>query len=259
MTTKAKTTKNKAKTKSKKAVPAKRQPTYYDCGYPGAYSGRYSQTDKTVTNTTVQTRHILDALPGMIEASEHRGQRELVKSEVLPTRGLYQAPAKSDGEFSALPGCLGGKRLVEIFGIKIVGPVEGDDLFTHVELPAGWTKKSTDHYMYSDLVDERGRKRATIMYKAAFYDRDASVSFVRRYEATFAPPGDDWSAPEKRYHAVVKDGGKEIWRSEETFCEEASAKNDWKSGLDMAQRRACGWLKANKPDWESFTAYWDEE
>lgn len=96
-----------------------------------------------------------------IEAQEARGQRELVKSDVLPTEGLAEA-AKALG---LVPG----------------DTVAGDEMFTHVTLPEGWTKQRTDHSMWSDLVDDRGRVRASIFYKAAFYDRSASITAVRRF------------------------------------------------------------------------------
>jgi len=51
-----------------------------------------------------------------------------------------------------------------------------------VELPIGWKKRSTGHSMWNDLVDDKGRVRATFFYKAAFYDRDAFINFERRYD-----------------------------------------------------------------------------
>src|SRR6185436_8068032 len=42
-------------------------------------------------------------------------------------------------------------------------------------------KIATDHSMYTDLVDDKGRVRASIFYKAAFYDRKADISFKRRF------------------------------------------------------------------------------
>jgi hypothetical protein len=44
-----------------------------------------------------------------------------------------------------------------------------------VSLPPGWKVVPTDHSMWSDLVDAKGEKRASIFYKAAFYDRDAFI------------------------------------------------------------------------------------
>lgn len=109
-----------------------------------------------ITNTTKQDPlvHLLTTTePGGIEAQEARGQRELVNSEVLPAKGDWEQ--------------------LEALGVKRGEPVAGDRLFVHAELPAGWKKQATDHSLWSDLVDETGKKRASIFYKAAFYDRDA--------------------------------------------------------------------------------------
>jgi hypothetical protein len=93
---------------------------------------------------------------GSIEKQEADGQRDFVSSETLPTR--------IDAE---------SKQALEAAGVKFLGPVENDNLFQYVELPAGWQKKPTDHSMWSLLFDDKGVQRASIFYKAAFYDRDA--------------------------------------------------------------------------------------
>jgi hypothetical protein len=114
---------------------------------------------------------ILTGLPGGIEASEARGQRELVASEVLPT----DLGAFFDG------GRGSAKNLLESWGFTFGEPVEGDPLFQHATLPPGWKKEATDHSMWSRIVDEKGRERCAIFYKAAFYDRRASLSIRARY------------------------------------------------------------------------------
>ena len=90
---------------------------------------------------------------------EAHGQSELVVSEVLPTDG-------SDNECWAKMGVIFGE------------PVKGDPIFRQATLPKGWSKKRTGHSMWSDLVDEQGKKRAAIFYKAAFYDRSSFISPV---------------------------------------------------------------------------------
>lgn len=102
--------------------------------------------------------------PGGIEAMEKRGQEELVQSDVLPTERLGKH-----------------KWLLERWGFKIGAVVKDDPLFTEVTLPAGWTKKATDHGMWSKVVDEQGRERVSVFYKAAFYDRRAHVMVEPRY------------------------------------------------------------------------------
>ncbi len=56
---------------------------------------------------------------------------------------------------------------------------EADDLFVFAILPDGWKKQATDHDMHSELIDDKGVVRARIFYKAAFYDRSASITPVK--------------------------------------------------------------------------------
>ena len=111
-----------------------------------------------ITNTAKQPRSLLDGMPGAIEAQEAAGQRELVASEVLPVEMTDET-----------------RQALEAAGVVFGDVVEGDELFRHAELPAGWSRRPTEHAMWSELVDETGAVRASIFYKAAFYDRRAHV------------------------------------------------------------------------------------
>lgn len=95
---------------------------------------------------------------GGIEADEKNGQMQLAASSQLPMQGLTEA----------------AKNL----GIEVIGPSKGDSLFCDVRLPAGWKIVPTDHSMWSELQDEKDVKRASIFYKAAFYDRSAFITDV---------------------------------------------------------------------------------
>ncbi len=101
---------------------------------------------------------------GQVEKQEARGQKEFVASEQLPVEG-------SDDPY------------VLALGIEFGEPSSGDDLFREAKLPEGWTKRATEHSMWSEIVDETGEARASVFYKAAFYDRRA---FIR---AVPSPPG----------------------------------------------------------------------
>src|SRR5262245_36184498 len=98
---------------------------------------------------------IAASTPGGIEAQEKAGQAELVRSAKLPKEGYLRETA-------------------EALGIVFSGDI--DDLFVAVTLPTGWRLQATDHSMHSDLLDEQGRRRAGVFYKAAFYDRAAHMS-----------------------------------------------------------------------------------
>ena len=100
---------------------------------------------------------ITASTPGGIEAQEAAGQKEFVASESLPKE---------------TNGCT--REQLEGMGIQFGADI--DDLFVSVKLPDGWRKIPTGHSMWSDLVDDKVQKGASIFYKAAFYDRSAFIS-----------------------------------------------------------------------------------
>jgi hypothetical protein len=92
-----------------------------------------------------------------IESQEAAGQREILFSDVIPSKGPVPE--------------------LEKLGFEI-GPMadasKGDDpLFRSCKLPKGWSREGTDHSMHSSIVDEMGRRRVCVFYKAAFHDRRA--------------------------------------------------------------------------------------
>lgn len=176
-----------------------------------------------------------------IVETERAGQAALVRSIDLP--------AKMRGD----------RPIFEAWGIEFGKPI-GDGLFVEARLPPGWKKERTDHSLWSKLVDEKGRERAAIFYKAAIYDRDAHMSACQRYRI------DGFHNPDCKTvaQAAVLDGEKVIWRSERfpiTRQNEIGVL-DRETGeysvlpiRDQARAQAKAWLAANKPDWESALAY----
>lgn len=118
-----------------------------------------------ITNTTAEVAEkpmvgLMTSLPGGVEASEARGQRELVSQE---------------GESVSLPVDGSTDPEVVALGIEWGDPVDDDPIFRAAKLPQGWRLKPTDHAMWSNLEDAEGKVRAKIFYKAAFYDRSAFI------------------------------------------------------------------------------------
>jgi hypothetical protein len=110
-------------------------------------------------NTNKAQELLLEAMlfgtSGMIERQEAQGQQSLVNSSKLPKKGDWGNLEK-----------VGVRRGANI-----------DELFCEATLPAGWAKVGSDHSMWSYLKDERGLTRASIFYKAAFYDLKAEIKF----------------------------------------------------------------------------------
>lgn len=90
---------------------------------------------------------------------EAAGQREMVNSDVIPTR-------ISGADEQALTD----------LGFALGEEVDGDPMFRRATLPPGWKRDGSDRSMWSYIVDALGRRRCSIFYKAAFYDRSAHIS-----------------------------------------------------------------------------------
>ena len=176
-----------------------------------------------------------------IERQEKRGQQQLVCSDVIPTECRT-----SDDDLRKL-------------GFTLGGPVEGDDLFRSASLPAGWSKKESDHSMWSYIVDEKGRTRFSVFYKAAFYDRKAHMSVSRRYHVE-----QDYDARNRNKLAFrVMDAGVEIHRIEVDAKEPAANENcqavaAYYSMQDGIQHAADAWLLTHKPKHADPLAYWND-
>jgi hypothetical protein len=148
--------------------------------------------------------HLLGALAGItgyVEGMESAGQRQLVESTDLPTQG------SEDPEFQEL-------------GFTFGEPYKHDPLFRPATLPEGWKKVALDHAMGSAIVDELGRQRVSVFYKAAYYDRRADMHLTTvygylmqlEYEKGSPVLDDSWATPE----AVAEAARGMIGREQET-------------------------------------------
>jgi hypothetical protein len=136
--------------------------------------------------------------PGeFIEGQEKAGQAELINSDWLPTEVL----CATDADFEAL-------------GFTFGDPDADDPLFRPATLPDGWTRQASDHAMGSSVVDQLGRRRVSVFYKAAFYDRKANMTITSVYsyvhEAAYYNTelisDDTWATPK----AIVREARKAI-------------------------------------------------
>ncbi|BCX13985.1 MAG: hypothetical protein KatS3mg085_517 [Candidatus Dojkabacteria bacterium] len=172
-----------------------------------------------------------------IWGQEADGQSSVVGSDTfLPTKMLGNA-----------------KEVLEAAGVQFLGIVEDDPMFRYVVLPKGWQIVATDHPMWSNLVDNKGRTRAIIFFKATPYDRRAHVSVNRRFDV-----GIDYKKLDEGVaEAIVTDCDKEIFRS---VGVEFDPEGDYDlrcAAQDEAITVARQWLIMRYPDWENPAAYWD--
>lgn len=164
-----------------------------------------------------------------IEEQESAGQDDLVSSEMLPTKAQ-----PSDAEYEAI-------------GITFGEPDPSDPLFRQATLPSGWRKVRTDHSMWSKILDEHGRERISVFYKAAFYDRDAFMnlgtpaSYLRSLvwnDGGEPVLDDEWLTPAVAIEALTEGEQSEIGEAEkaDALAERPDLDADYWAGRADAHR-----------------------
>ncbi|SHI12055.1 hypothetical protein [Pollutimonas bauzanensis] len=167
------------------------------------------------------------ATPGGIEQQETKGQRALVESTMLP-KEIREATRE------------------QLAGIGFQFGEDVDELFVRCKLPSGWTKRATEHPMNSELLDDKGRRRAGVFYKAAFYDRRANMTMEPRFSVQVFGDGKD----EKHRHASVMDGDAIVYDLGEWRKDDYALYNKLRLSGEA-------WLAAHYPQWKDPLAYWD--
>ena len=222
-----------------------------------------------ITNTVKKDQHfswLFGGNPKAIIQQEKKGQEELITSQQLPLKC-------SDRITNAMVQYGKMKILVLGFGQK-------DELFGSFQLPEGWEKKPTDHDMWSDLIDNKGRKRASIFYKASFYDRDAFVTFNRRISCSIDRVGfldndytrsnenDGYKSDTTPFQGRVIDyDGKVLFQTQSVPCKityDSVSGGYTREYCDLSsfikkdlQRQCNVFLQEKFPNHEDINAYWD--
>ena len=150
-------------------------------------------------------------------------------------RGTQQVPVENPGQ----------SRL-SAFGIQLLERDPNDRLFMNALFPAGWKRVATGHSMWTYLVAPWSFGPVfTIFYKAAFYDRSASMSFRPRYDITaYEDNGNDMA-----YEARVRDYG----TGKTLFVAPFEYRNgeDYYDASKPAKELCREWVKANLPEYKN--------
>lgn len=206
-----------------------------------------------------------------IENQERRGQQTVVRNQRLPKK-LNDHSVPRDVRWKGVTDSMEWKEEQEIItknnieytrqqyekmGIVVVE--DYDDLFWTVTLPEGWEIKATDHHMWNNLFDNKGRQRANFFYKAAFYDRDAFINFDTRYHVGVGHTADSGADYEvwknSDYQGTVKDGETVIFSTE---CVPVTGSYDGDDEVkDILKAQLDKYVAEHYPDYENIHAYWD--
>jgi len=192
---------------------------------------------------------LVASTPGGIEAQEKAGQLEQAALQTLPLEGTSTEEQRKQFESLGF--------MFEMDRVKAQNQGR-EHLFVNVKFPAGWKKVPTDHSMWSKIVDDKGRERGAIFYKAAFYDRSAHVSLNNRFSVG-------------REYAKEKGGTDTILVRDELGIVNRRVRvqgPDWSGDRAKAMRLSeeleammdshKKWLDEKYPQWHSPLAYWDE-
>lgn len=194
-----------------------------------------------ITNTTKKADErpgslLLDAMvngsENMIQNMESKGQRELANSHQLPVECYRTSRYSTQG-------------ILENAGVVFGEPLADDPLFCEAKLPEGWKIEATGHSMWSYLLDEKGRRRAGIFYKAAFYDRHAHIRAEGLLRMEF--PADYEAAINSAVFRI------EIFKGTEQVHVVEGVNHD------DAYSASTAWLNEHYPEWENPWAYWNED
>lgn len=172
---------------------------------------------------------LVASTPGGIEAQEAAGQKELVSN------------------FTRLPLQMREKEIeVAIkYGFVLGEPI--DEVFRAVTAPEGWSLRPTEHSMHSDILDADGAIRGGFFYKAAFYDRRASVTWVPRYTVEVRYNDDGETVSVFGFDAQNKEAVTEVF---------TTPKRDY-DARDVAYGQISEKLGELFPEWQDATAYWN--
>ncbi len=163
----------------------------------------------------------------LIKSQELNGQLDVLSMKLIPRSVGYPATQET----------------IERMGIKITGTL--NDLFFTCEFPEGWKIVPSDGPMWTYLIDKSGNQRASIFYKAAFYDTDAFIKVNSRYGIDMYHQFDPGT-----YSTVITDKGE---------CSEIvhTRSVDDVEGYSVGFRMACDRLDQMYLDWRDPSAYWE--
>jgi hypothetical protein len=232
--------------------------------------------DKNTHNDLAFFEMMLCAMSGespsvAIENQEKRGQQAVVRNQRLPKKanshtvprdiffnGVENKMSYEEREKITTANIIEYTRAkYERMGIEIIE--EYDDLFWSVKLPEGWEIRATDHTMWNELIDNKGKKRATFFYKAAFYDRDAFTNFQTRFQVSVdhtADPSSDYEVWCKSdYIGTVKDGEEVIYKTDLVAATGDYSEDDKVKKVLWDELE--DYMGKNYPDYKDINAYWE--
>lgn len=143
----------------------------------------------------------------------------------------------------------------------IVLEEDDDGYMCKVQLHDGWKIERVDSY-WSNILDNKGRKRINFFYKSAFWDRDAFTNFLCRYGISIFPFDNymsDATYEDRRYKpwtVYLTDCGEPIKKLHEIT---PTTRKEFYDVEDKLRAIGIDYLNDHYPRYNDINAYWDEE
>lgn len=181
---------------------------------------------------------MLSGEKNVVEHMEREGHEESIRRGLIPKK---MHPAKEEWE-----------------KIGFIFKEIDDDLMYAVTLPSGWSRRMTEHDMYSNLIDANGLLRGTMFYKASFYDRSCDITLLPRYKITYKQ--DDLGNGTYlrtvyfgNENEVIYVAGEVVGRYDADMDEYEKIREQTEALKSKAELYAL----ENYPDYDNEFAYWD--
>lgn len=143
-------------------------------------------------------------------------------------------------------------------GITVIKEV--DDYLCEVRLPEGWNIRAADS-LWSDIFDDKGRKRISYFYKGAMWDTVAFSNFLCRYSISILPFDDYLSDATyedrmlKPWSVYLMDCGEKVKKLHEIT---PTTKKEFYEVEDKLRVIGLNYLSNNYPDYDDINAYWGD-
>lgn len=181
----------------------------------------------------IETDYVSEELKVVME----EGEQSYLDSDTLPT-GIW-------------PYHPGGHSVLEAQGVKFLGPVPNDPLFQFVELPQGWRRLPFNKNGWSDLVDEKGRARAgVVFFPVGGHYRMAYYSLSCRYALSYC-------VLDGVEVAVALDGNTVIYVPPIPTIPPDESERERVERYAASAAAVKEWFKLHLPNWCDPGAYWD--
>lgn len=141
-----------------------------------------------------------------------------------------------------------GSENLEVLGFKLGENI--DSVFRIAEWPEGWKVKSTPSSMWSDIIDNKQQRRASIFYKNLFSYQEAYIRLNPRFVLKIEPISyNTYDFDSKEWLPCILDNANGNIRRY-ILCDPMTH--------NEASDQLYGWMNLHRPYWRNEIDYWND-